>query len=228
MSSGTVGAAISGALCRRRSIAISYGHFADSPPSLTPGRTNPLSKDELVVARNRALAYSVDIVRHLWHNWDESTALYSINVPLCDTLAQPETCWTRLWESTHSSVCRDTDRFTRRRQIAAQQACTSTLSQICPPRCARKLTRTSSRAPMCGRSVRAASASRHSQRRLCKRRFRPRPSHLMCSNAFSISYSPIEQRACASASRPHAPRFARGPRAHRDLRATCAGHQTVL
>lgn len=106
VSSGTVGAALAGALCRTRSIAISFGHFAGSPPSLTPGRTEPLNSDEHRLARDRALAYSVELIQHLWSHWDEDTALYSINIPLCDKLAQPETCWTRLWQSTHSAVRR--------------------------------------------------------------------------------------------------------------------------
>ncbi|WFD35663.1 hypothetical protein MCUN1_002524 [Malassezia cuniculi] len=110
LSSGTVGAAMAGALCHTKAIAVSYGHFAKDPPSVTPGRTDPLSKEELQVARNRALAHTVALIKRLWREWDAHTALYSINVPLCDTLARPEVCWTRLWPSSHGQIyCAQTD-----------------------------------------------------------------------------------------------------------------------
>ncbi|WFD42128.1 hypothetical protein MPSI1_000767 [Malassezia psittaci] len=104
VSSGTLGGALAGALSDARGIAISYGHFQRSPPTLDGRRDAP----PLTAEQNRDLCreasqLTVSILKQLWENWDQdaSVQVYSMNVPLCECLLRPTICWTRVWESRH-------------------------------------------------------------------------------------------------------------------------------
>lgn len=72
LSSGTLGAALEAAVCRAKSIALSYAHFKD--------RQDP--KDPAAV--DAATAHSVRVIEALYKNWptDGSVDLYTVNVPL--------------------------------------------------------------------------------------------------------------------------------------------------
>lgn len=75
LSSGTLGAALSGALSQKRSIALSYGTFHHPSP---PKYNAP------------AYALSARIIKRLWENWGSDAAglrfgevdLYNVNVPM--------------------------------------------------------------------------------------------------------------------------------------------------
>ncbi|ODQ68485.1 TTL-domain-containing protein [Nadsonia fulvescens var. elongata DSM 6958] len=74
MSSGTVGAAMEGALCGVKSIGLSYAY-----------KTKEHDTDVVI----EATRLGVEIVKHLYENWpkDDSVDLYSVNIPLVDTLS---------------------------------------------------------------------------------------------------------------------------------------------
>lgn len=124
LSSGTVGAAMSGSLSKVRSIALSYGNFQYPPP---PELLDP------------AHELSVKIIQALWDDWgrDEDTEavsnfvlehmdqekdrdriltqarglrdgevdLYAINIPIVPTLLQGmRVVWTRLWRNQYERL----------------------------------------------------------------------------------------------------------------------------
>lgn len=75
MSSGTVGAAMEAALCGVKAIGISYAY-----------ETRNHDYDLIDIASKK----SVELINHLYNNWDDGVQLYSINVPLVDTLKTEE------------------------------------------------------------------------------------------------------------------------------------------
>ncbi|KZW02412.1 sure-like protein [Exidia glandulosa HHB12029] len=96
LSSGTIGAALSGALSNVRSIALSYGIFLKHTPRELHAPAHDLS---------------VSIVRHLWEAWGTTALppaeLYSINIPMIEALTGPEplkVCWTRMWHSRYGRL----------------------------------------------------------------------------------------------------------------------------
>lgn len=107
VSSGTLGAALAGSLSGVRGIAISYGHFATAPPTLLPRENVPkLSPEACTEMTAMATHCCTSIVQQLWDRWDSDAdvRVYSINVPLAETLRQPTVCWTRVWESRHAKL----------------------------------------------------------------------------------------------------------------------------
>jgi len=97
LASGTVGAAMSGALSRTRAIALSYGIMQRPTPT------------EL---HEHAHELSLRIIKHLWENWgrdpggprNQEVDLYTVNIPLIPQLVGGlETCWAPIWRST---LCR--------------------------------------------------------------------------------------------------------------------------
>lgn len=70
--SGTIGAAMEGALCGSKGIALSYAYESRT--------LNPL-----IVAEASRLA--VKLIAKLYNNWDTGVDLYSINVPLVKSLS---------------------------------------------------------------------------------------------------------------------------------------------
>lgn len=73
LASGTIGAALEGAGAGVRGIAVSYAFW------------NKESKKEWVEA---ATKLTVQLAQHLYDNWDSGVDLYTINVPLCQELAE--------------------------------------------------------------------------------------------------------------------------------------------
>lgn len=72
MSSGTVGASMEAALCNVKSISISYAFETrvHNPAHIT-----------------EAAKLSVKLVQHLYNNWNNNVDVYSVNVPLCNSLS---------------------------------------------------------------------------------------------------------------------------------------------
>ncbi|KAF8598938.1 sure-like protein, partial [Ceratobasidium sp. AG-I] len=100
LSAGTIGAALSGALSQKRSIALSYGTFHHPSP---PKYNAP------------AYALSARIIKRLWDNWGRDAAglrfnevdLYNVNVPMVDELLHPdgmEIRWTVIWSNSYARV----------------------------------------------------------------------------------------------------------------------------
>ncbi|KAF9229308.1 sure-like protein [Gyrodon lividus] len=100
LSSGTIGAAMSGALSRTRAIAVSYGNVLHPTP---------------VELHEPAHKLSTRIVEYLWTNWGKDPAgmrdgevdLYNVNLPMIQKLAEPEglrVYWTRMWRNSYGSL----------------------------------------------------------------------------------------------------------------------------
>ncbi|KAI9734332.1 MAG: hypothetical protein M1834_002438 [Cirrosporium novae-zelandiae] len=69
LSSGTIGGALEGAICRKKAIAVSYAFFSrNHDPEIIAG----------------ASKLSVKLVEYLYNNWGKDVDLYSINVPLVE------------------------------------------------------------------------------------------------------------------------------------------------
>ncbi|CDO71544.1 hypothetical protein BN946_scf184911.g14 [Trametes cinnabarina] len=100
LSSGTIGAALSSALSKVRSIALSYGTV------LHPTPTEFYEPAHQLGAR---------IIDHLWRNWgaDEGglrageVDLYNVNIPMIPELlsdAGLTICWTRIWRNSYGRL----------------------------------------------------------------------------------------------------------------------------
>ncbi|CAZ83136.1 unnamed protein product [Tuber melanosporum] len=75
LSSGTVGGAMEGALCGKRSVALSYAFFNRN--------------HDPVIIRSASLM-SVRLIKYLHANWTPGVDLYAINVPLLEGIDKPE------------------------------------------------------------------------------------------------------------------------------------------
>ncbi|KAL7270134.1 putative tubulin--tyrosine ligase pby1 [Rhizina undulata] len=76
LSSGTIGGALEGAVCGKRSIALSYAfHNRNHDPVIIKG----------------ASEIAVKLIQHLHENWTSGVELYSINIPLIEGINKPET-----------------------------------------------------------------------------------------------------------------------------------------
>lgn len=110
MSSGTVGAAMSASLSKKRSIAISYGTVVHPTPSSYFEPAHELS---------------CRIINYLWNNWGKDDCglrrgevdLYSVNIPLIEDILSDEglkICWTTMWRNSYGrlfkSVSKSNDR----------------------------------------------------------------------------------------------------------------------
>lgn len=100
LSSGTIGAALSSALSRVRSIAISYGTVLHPTPASFHEPAHRLG------AR---------IIDHLWENWGQDEGglrngevdLYNVNIPMIEGLLTEEglkICWTRIWRNSYGRL----------------------------------------------------------------------------------------------------------------------------
>lgn len=73
LSSGTVGAALEGAIHGKRAIGISYGYInKDVPDSIL----------------QRAAEILVKLIRYLYDNWADDVDVYSVNIPLVESLLE--------------------------------------------------------------------------------------------------------------------------------------------
>ncbi|KKK16193.1 hypothetical protein P175DRAFT_0515748 [Aspergillus ochraceoroseus IBT 24754] len=88
MSSGTIGGAMEGAACGKRSIALSYAFSSRS-------------HDPVVIAE--ASRHSVRVIEHLAKNWDDGVQLYSVNVPLEPGVSESKVWYTEMLENQWSS-----------------------------------------------------------------------------------------------------------------------------
>ncbi|EDO14990.1 hypothetical protein Kpol_376p3 [Vanderwaltozyma polyspora DSM 70294] len=92
-SSGTVGAAMESVIAgNTRAIALSWAYFS--------GMKN-VNNELMEIASTRSL----QIINHLFNNWDEKVDLYSINVPLAPTLStETKVHYAPIWENRWSSI----------------------------------------------------------------------------------------------------------------------------
>ncbi|KAN0063752.1 hypothetical protein ACQY0O_003802 [Thecaphora frezii] len=109
LSSGTLGAAQTASLSGVRSIAVSYGHFMTNPPTLKDrgeARGPGLEAEALVAVRDVAHKLTVQILQRLWAGWEseKDVGCYSINLPLAETLREPQVFWTRIWENRYGPL----------------------------------------------------------------------------------------------------------------------------
>ncbi|KAL4979295.1 survival protein sure-like phosphatase/nucleotidase [Aspergillus desertorum] len=88
MSSGTIGAAMEGAACGKRSIALSYAFSSRN-------------HDPVIIAE--ASRHSVRVIEHLAKNWDEGVDLYSVNVPLEPGVSESKVMYTEMLDNRWSS-----------------------------------------------------------------------------------------------------------------------------
>ncbi|KAL4991300.1 survival protein sure-like phosphatase/nucleotidase [Aspergillus falconensis] len=88
MSSGTIGAAMEGAACGKRSIALSYAFSSRN-------------HDPVIIAE--ASRHSVRVIEHLAKNWDEGVDLYSVNVPLEAGVSESKVMYTEMLDNRWSS-----------------------------------------------------------------------------------------------------------------------------
>ncbi|KAI9762119.1 MAG: hypothetical protein M4579_000599 [Chaenotheca gracillima] len=88
LSSGTLGGALEGAVCGKRSIALSYAFFSRDHDS------------KIIAAASRL---SVKLIEHLCANWNHSVDVYSINVPLVTDVENHKILYTNMLQNKWSS-----------------------------------------------------------------------------------------------------------------------------
>ncbi|PNY27455.1 tubulin-tyrosine ligase PBY1 [Tolypocladium capitatum] len=86
LSSGTLGAALEAAVCRKKSIALSFAFFTRN-------------HDPVII--EAACRHSVRVIEALYKQWptDGSADLYSVNVPLVDGVEEHRTMWTDMLQN---------------------------------------------------------------------------------------------------------------------------------
>ncbi|KAF7347813.1 Sure-like protein [Mycena venus] len=100
LSSGTIGAALSGSLSKTRSIAVSYGNVVHPTPKTY------FEPAHVLAGR---------IVRYLWDNWGHDDGglragevdLYNVNIPLIEGLLTDEglkIIWTTMWRNSYGRL----------------------------------------------------------------------------------------------------------------------------
>jgi len=97
LSSGTIGAALAGALSGVRSIALSYGNMINHIPT---------------TFHDPAFKLSSKIINHLLDNWGpyENNVLYSINIPMIDKLLDDDEMkiyWTSVWRCNYGRLFKE-------------------------------------------------------------------------------------------------------------------------
>ncbi|KAL2854377.1 survival protein sure-like phosphatase/nucleotidase [Aspergillus pseudoustus] len=88
LSSGTIGAAMEGAACGKRSIALSYAFSSRN-------------HDPVIIAE--ASRHSVRVIEHLAKNWDAGVDLYTVNVPLEPGVSESKVMYTDMLDNRWSS-----------------------------------------------------------------------------------------------------------------------------
>lgn len=110
LASGTVGAALAGALAGVRSISLSYGHFANLPPALEKARQSYVgtldTKGELRSLSQLAHQAALRVVTRLSSSWEPNVGMYAVNIPLGWTLQEPVATYTTMWDSIYGQVSR--------------------------------------------------------------------------------------------------------------------------
>lgn len=92
-SSGTVGAAMESVITgSTRAVALSWAYFN--------GEKNVNASIMGLAARK-----SMEIITHLYNNWNEETDLYTINIPMSDSLsADTRIMWASIWENRWNAI----------------------------------------------------------------------------------------------------------------------------
>lgn len=88
LSSGTIGGAMEGAVCGKRSIALSYAFSSRN-------------HDPVIIAE--ASQHSVRVIEYLCANWTDGVDLYSVNVPLEPGVSQNQVLYTEMLENKWTS-----------------------------------------------------------------------------------------------------------------------------
>ncbi|KAL9610433.1 MAG: hypothetical protein Q9167_004858 [Letrouitia subvulpina] len=123
LSSGTIGGAMEGAICRKKSIALSYAFFSrDHNPSI-------------IEAASRM---SLKLIEHFSLNWDKGVDLYSINVPLVKDVQSRKVFFTyalqNYWKSgssfTEIEASDDEDANTQEHKIRESGEVEGTISDV--------------------------------------------------------------------------------------------------
>ncbi|KAI0825152.1 sure-like protein [Trametes gibbosa] len=121
LSSGTIGAALSSALSKVRSVALSYGTVVHPTPD---------------TFHEPAHALGAGIIGRLWADWGADAGglrggevdLYNVNIPMIPELLTDEgltICWTRIWRNSYG-------RLFKAHRPAAPAAVTTTVSAAGP------------------------------------------------------------------------------------------------
>lgn len=86
LSSGTLGGALEAAVCRKKSIALSYAFFSRN-------------HDPIII--DGASRHSVRVIEKLYAQWptDKSVDLYTVNVPLVEGVEVRKTLWTNVLQN---------------------------------------------------------------------------------------------------------------------------------
>lgn len=103
MSSGTIGAALSGSLCRIRAVAVSYAIVQHPPP---PAYTKPAHAlaTRIIAQINSEWGFGPDGLNH------SQIDLYNVNIPLIETLLQEDedqkmkVYWTKMWRNAYGRL----------------------------------------------------------------------------------------------------------------------------
>ncbi|CAI7648444.1 unnamed protein product [Penicillium bialowiezense] len=90
LSSGTIGAAMEGACCGKRSIALSYAFSSRN-------------HDPVIIAE--ASGHSVKLIEYLCANWADDVDLYSVNVPLEPGVSENKVLYTNMLENKWTGSC---------------------------------------------------------------------------------------------------------------------------
>lgn len=114
MSSGTIGAAMEGALSGVKSIGVSYAY---EDRNHRPPRIIEASK------------ITVKLIKHLYENWDKEAQLYSINVPLTEQLALGSTriLYTHILENTWGANFEPWEDYEKRQATSSASASSESL-----------------------------------------------------------------------------------------------------
>ncbi|PWN45885.1 sure-like protein [Ceraceosorus guamensis] len=108
LASGTVGAALAGALAGVRSISLSYGHFTNLPPALEKARQSNVggldAKEESRSVSKLAHHAACRIVERLSSTWEPNVGVYAVNLPLGWTLREPTAVYTTMWDSIYGQL----------------------------------------------------------------------------------------------------------------------------
>ncbi|KAL9034592.1 MAG: hypothetical protein Q9214_006978, partial [Letrouitia sp. 1 TL-2023] len=123
LSSGTIGGAMEGAICRKKSIALSYAFFSrDHDPNI-------------IKAASRM---SLKLIEHFSLHWDNDVDLYSINVPLVEDVQNRKVFFTytlqNYWKSgssfTEVEASDDEDANTQEHKIREAGEVESTIPDV--------------------------------------------------------------------------------------------------
>lgn len=128
LGSGTIGSALAASLTGTKAIALSFAHFQTlpvdpphlrdahhrlAPQPLDPADStdSPQLPDHLPQMQHKvvqaAIDKSVEIVEHLYRNWEAGVRAYSVNVPIAWAVLDTKAIWTKMWVGQHARLYLD-------------------------------------------------------------------------------------------------------------------------